>query len=646
LALDDAVGAAVTLHAVASTRIVGNYIGLELDGSTTAGSTGDGVEVDFGSSNVIQYNTISGNGRNGISLSSSAFNTIAANSIGTDVTGIFARPNGANGILVTNHSSYNTIGGAVSGGNDPTKGIFVRPPAGNLISGNNADGVLITGGSVLNVLNGNFIGTDVTGDLALGNLQDGVAIVGANFNSLIGCTSTDSPFIYYNVLSGNGGNGLRVDNSNYTKIYANFFGLGKDNQTPVGNSGNGVVIEGSSTGTAMGGKIPLGNVVAANLQNGVVVKDTASNFISFNTFSGLAAFENYTNLGNGQDGILITSSGGNILVRTNVFSGNGNDGIEVTGAARDVHISLNIVGLNTPANAALPNKNNGIEVGGNAHDIEIGGVKDFFSIAPKNIIGCNLGNGIAITGNAHNVVVNFSSIGTEAPDTTGTLGNKLAGIYLGPGTHSNTIGSSNPALSTVISANGGDGIQIDGSSDNKILKCLIGVNTTNTGAFPNGGNGISITNGFNNTIGGSLVKANVIAFNDAHGVLLSGGFGNAILANSIYNNVLSGIDLTNNANLNQAAPVLNSLQVNSSIVRISGTLTSRANTVYLIEFFANQNSGASGQKFLGRAYLVTNGKGVATFTFVGSRPPAGYNFFTATATDLKNNTSKFSAPVP
>ena len=152
------------------------------------------------------------------------------------------------------------IGGEATGGNDPTDGVFVRPPQGNLISGNNANGVLITGGATQNQLSGNFIGTTASGNAALGNSLDGVAIVKANGNSLIGCTFQQNPFVFYNVISGNGGNGLRVKNSNDTTIQANFFGMGADNDHAVGNLLNGVLVEGSSTRTTMGGPIPLGNV--------------------------------------------------------------------------------------------------------------------------------------------------------------------------------------------------------------------------------------------------------------------------------------------------------------------------------------------------------------------------------------------------
>ena len=196
------------------------------------------------------------------------------------------------------------------------------PALGNVISGNNIDGVQITGKATGNQLSGNFIGTDATGDAALGNTHDGVVIFQANGNSLIGCSFTENPFVYYNVISGNGGNGLWINNANNTTVQGNFFGLGADNNSAVGNGMNGVVVAGTSAHTTFGGPIPLGNVVSANVLNGLVLQDKASYFVSYNTFAGVAAFEDTPNsaYGNGEDGVLITSTGGHNLFRTCVIS--------------------------------------------------------------------------------------------------------------------------------------------------------------------------------------------------------------------------------------------------------------------------------------------------------------------------------------
>ena len=167
-------------------------------------------------------NVISGNVGNGISFHGSSGSTLVDNRIGTNPTGTTAIPNGANGIWLTNSSNGNQIGGtafvdtSTGAVNDPTgdKGtvtpVFVVPPLGNLISGNGQNGILIDAKSQRNILNGNFVGTTANGDGAIGNTLDGVAITGADNNSLIGCQFINNPFVYYNVVSGNGENGLHI----------------------------------------------------------------------------------------------------------------------------------------------------------------------------------------------------------------------------------------------------------------------------------------------------------------------------------------------------------------------------------------------------------------------------------------------------
>ena len=197
--------------------------------------------------------------------------------------------------------------------------------------------MLIDTGSANNVLNGNFIGTSANGNSGIGNGGDGVLINGANNNSLIGCQFVNNPFVYYNVVSGNGANGLHVTNSNNVTVQANFFGVGANNATLVANGNDGILVDGSSQTTTVGGVIPLGNVSGGNVNNGIEVTGTASGFTTFNTFGGLFAFQGAAP--NGNDGVLITSTGGNQTVRTNVLSGNLKNGLEIAGNASGVNVN-------------------------------------------------------------------------------------------------------------------------------------------------------------------------------------------------------------------------------------------------------------------------------------------------------------------
>ena len=546
-------------------------------------------------------NVISGNGASGIDLVGASGNQIAMNYIGTDVTGTVDLGNAASGILITSGSMNNMVGGEVSGGNNPTGGTFVQPPLGNVISGNNGDGVKISSGASKNQLSGNFIGTDATGSAALGNSGDGVAIIKANSNSLIGCTFVENPFVYYNVIGGNAGNGLVVDNSNNTTIQANFFGLGADNNTPVGNAGSGVVVEGTSSHTTLGGPLPLGNVTAANLENGVLLEDKASFFISYNTFSGVSAFGSQTNLGNGENGFFITATGGHNLLRTCVVSENLENGIEIANSAKDIDIVGNIVGLNWNGVSGMGNGGNGIEVNGNAHDILIGGPQPTFNVVPQNTISGNAGSGIDIQGSAHKITVNNSYIGTDVFGLV-AVANGLHGVAIGSGTKSNTIGSTDPALKTIISGNTADGIALSGTQQNTIQGSWIGLDRNGHATLGNGANGIYITSSSKNMIGGTAAgAANTVTGSGGSGVAIASGNRNGIIRNSIFDNALLGIDLSPGANNNQVAPALLSVQTRSQEIQVYGTLTSIPKTSFTLDFYASKRSQRLGANLPGLA---------------------------------------------
>ncbi|HEY2155147.1 MAG TPA: right-handed parallel beta-helix repeat-containing protein, partial [Isosphaeraceae bacterium] len=480
-------------------------------------------------------NVISGNWGNGVGIYGGSANQIAMNNIGTDVTGTVRLGNASNGVLVTGSAVGNLIGGQATGGNDPTGNVFVRPPQGNLISANGGDGVLITDGPTLTLLSGNFVGTSASGNSALGNRLDGVGIVNASGNSLIGCTFPQDPFVFYNVISGNGGNGVRVTNSNLTTIQANFMGVGANNATVVGNGGDGLLVSGTSAYTQAGGVIPLGNVTSGNNLNGIEIRDQASNFTSFNNFAGLYAFGGAAP--NRRDGILITSSGGNNLIRTCLVAGNFGNGIELAGNATGVQVTETGVGTEANLTTPVPNLGDGILITGNAHNNAIGGFQP--SIDPQVTVSSNFGYGIDITGSAHNNLVFHTYIGTNY-NATVALGNFRGGINLGPGTSSNMIGGTSAAMANKIVYNGGSGLTIQSSNANVILGNEIKFN---------GGAGITMVNGLNNLIG-SAGAGNAIGGNAQDGLAITGLVdGTRVQANAISGNGGSGVILIKARNL-------------------------------------------------------------------------------------------------
>ena len=433
---------------------------------------------------------ISGNRGNGITIEGDD-NIVQADYIGTDTSGDLPIANRGNGIQITAGAANNLIGGLATGGNDPTGSDpnVVRPPQGNLVSGNRGNGVLIDDGATGNQLSGNFIGTAASGDSALGNRGDGVAIVNADGNLLIGTTSEQNPFVYYNVVSGNFGNGLRVTNSDHIVVHANFFGIGANNSTAVANRGDGMLVNGDSEHVDSGGEIPLGNVMSGNTRYGMEIAGTAGGVVSFNNFVGQAAFGT-TPLSNWAGGIRVTSSNPNFdpgdeyswnRIRTSLVGGNRGNGIEFLGNAYGAEVTDTAVGTDSSIRGAIPNYGNGIVVGGNASHIAIGGFQPSVEEAGSNFsvyVGASRGYGIVFKGNAHDNFVFDTRVGLGGGATVITakkLPNLRGGILLGRGTSNITIGGQRDALNpglryfNEIASNYGNGITVRSSSNLKLL---------------------------------------------------------------------------------------------------------------------------------------------------------------------------------
>jgi len=457
-------------------------------------------------------NVISGNGGNGINLSGSSSNTISQNYIGTDANGSTnaAYGNARNGIQLSGGSSFNMIGGQFIDGNNPTGSagsttpVFQRPPLGNLISANHLNGVLIANGSQSNTLSGNYIGVDASGTNSLGNWFDGVDIENSSGNGLLGCAYYQNPFAYYNVISGNYGNGTRIHKSTNTTFQGNYAGIDALDTTNVSNGGDGLLVSGSSKHVQIGGVIPLGSVISGNRGNGTEITGTVSYATNFNTFGGVPSFKTYA-VPNYGDGILITSTGGHNTVRTCVMSGNLGNGVEISGDATGVLIEDTTAGTTTDINEPLPNQCNGIVISGRAHGNTIGGYNP--SIETSVHASGNLGYGIAVIDKAYsNSIVNTRvGVGLALTEQQGILPpipNQQGGIFLDQGTYATTIGGAKLIQANYINNNGGDGLTIDASQKNSIIGNFILSNDMGIYAWGNcAGTVLSQNFVFNNTNG-------------------------------------------------------------------------------------------------------------------------------------------------
>ena len=99
------------------------------------------------------------NGHNGVTLSTSQSDEVSGNWIGTDDSCEADLGNKACGVLLTNGAASSTIGGTLQGG-------------GNVIGNNAVDGVAVIGANG-NTIVGNWIGTDDLAIMHMGNGADG-----------------------------------------------------------------------------------------------------------------------------------------------------------------------------------------------------------------------------------------------------------------------------------------------------------------------------------------------------------------------------------------------------------------------------------------------------------------------------------------
>ena len=197
---------------------------------------------------------ISGNASDGVYVFVSGQNVVAGVYIGPIAAGSGAVSNGGDGVQV-NAAGANTIGG--------TGSAALR----NVISGNIVRGIEVDGHSAYgNVMEGNDVGTDVTGIAGLGNSGDGISLIGAGTGNIVGGTVAGAG----NVIAANGREGIYDDNTNGTLIAGNMIGVNAAGTAPLGNGLTvnlmGISIAGSSSPTRRSGGTTAGarNVISGN----------------------------------------------------------------------------------------------------------------------------------------------------------------------------------------------------------------------------------------------------------------------------------------------------------------------------------------------------------------------------------------------
>ena len=634
-------GALITLGRNGNNVIQGNYLGTDLTGTSAAGNSQYGIYVNDTAGNLIggtesgQANLISGNAVDATSSGIVIFgkdatgNLIQGNRIGTNASGTAAVANQI-GVQIEQYANHNTIGGT-------------SPGAGNLISGNLVQDVLLGLWSTNTTVQGNVVGLNADGTAAVGNSDDNNTGVDSEYstNNLIGGTSAAAR----NIISGHHFGvylyGFYANQGAFNTVEGNYIGTDVSGLGAIPND-TGAVIN-SRHNTFGGTSATARNVVAGNQVGVEVIKDsntTVGNYIGVNAAG--------TALGNTAEGVLLsgasTSIGGTGAGSGNVISGNGN-GILVTAAG--TLIQGNLIGTDATGVSAIPNLSNGIYVI-NQSNTTVGGT----TTGAGNVISGNTQNGIRVDGGATNTgnLIEGNSIGANS--TGAALGNGSAGVLIAA--PSTTIGGA-AAGGNVIGANSGAGIVIT-SSGALVQGNWIGV-TRAGAALGNAGAGVWIQGG-----AGNHITANTIAFNEGDGIDVTGAAatGNALSRNLIFSNAGVAIDLGADGptpnhvggavpgpNNLQNHPVLRLSTVTPSGTTITGTFNSTASAAFTLEFFSDMPGSGSAQArtFLGSTAITTDVNGNAAFTVTLPTFVAAGQLITATATDPAGNTSELSPAV-
>ena len=377
----------------------------------------------------------------------------------------------------------------------------------------------------------------------------------------------------------------------------------------------------------------------------------AAEFIKYGYASGVRLIQGASN----------NVIGGASVVDRNVLSGNASHGVGLYDTGTDSNVIVgNVIGLSPSGNGRLMNQSVGVDINYGASYNVVGGNRQ----GERNVISGNGREGVEVSHHkdtlptANQVIGNFigtSLTGERAPKYARNGGSKnLDAVHLTDGAKDSVVANN------VIGNAGRSGIAIEGvfgayTTGNEVYANRVGISRDGA-PIPNDVAGIQILAGARDS---KIGPKNVIAHN-AIGVQVSDTRtdSNTITSNSIFSNTKLGIDLAplgvanrndprdadRGANEQQNVPVVTSATIASGATTLKGNLNSAPNNTFRVEFFANPKGTNEGRAFIGQRMVTTGTKGKASFRFIPTKRVRSGRVITATLTDIRGNTSEFSAP--
>lgn len=311
---------------------------IEIDGSL-ASTDATGLAINCGSSTIrgLVINRFATN--SDIVMWGAGGNVVEGNFLGVDSSGTFNR--GTTNSVHVYAISNNTIGGTTAA-------------ARNVISGNTNPAVALNAGAWNNVVQGNFIGTDLTGTVALGNSGNDVVTLDSPDNTIGGTTAGAGNLIAGNLDSEFASVGLGFPASTGNLVQGNFIGTDLTGTINLGVASISVYISEGSNNTIGGVAPTAANLISGGESSGVGIANGSGNFVLGNLIG--TQEDGVTPLPNGSHGVLIYAGAGDNVVggRTtgagNTIAFNDASGVDLRG---DAGVGNEVVGNSIFGNQEL-----------------------------------------------------------------------------------------------------------------------------------------------------------------------------------------------------------------------------------------------------------------------------------------------------